>query len=81
MATKDEIDKRGQWILGELLREGSITIEKICQECEASLATARRDLDSLEKKGRLRRNHGGAISFEALLYEPFRHVSTFKDQV
>src|SRR5579859_3804954 len=81
MATKSEIGKRGQRILEELLKTGTITVEQICAEFNVSLATARRDLENLELQGRLRRTHGGAISLEPLLYEPFRHVSSYSNQV
>ncbi len=81
MATRDEIGKRGQRILEELLKTGRITVEQICAKFDVSLATARRDLESLEQQGRLRRTHGGAISIEPLLYEPFRHVSSYSDQI
>jgi DeoR/GlpR family transcriptional regulator of sugar metabolism len=81
MATRDEIGKRGQRILEELLRTGTITVEEICEKFDVSLATARRDLENLELQGRLRRTHGGAILLEPLLYEPFRHVSSYSNQV
>lgn len=69
--------ERGQLILEQLLRTGSLTIEELCDRFSISVATARRDLDQLEKQGRLRRTHGGAKPVEPLFYEPFRHVSTF----
>ena len=81
MATKDEIASREQWILDQLLQGGAITIEQICKESGVSLATARRDLRNLERQGRLRRNYGGAVAIEPLLYEQFRHASSYKDQV
>lgn len=81
MATKDEINRREQHILEQLLRTGSITVGGIVSEFEVSVTTARRDLEALEQRGRLRRTHGGAISLEPLLYEPFRHVSSYKDEV
>lgn len=81
MATQREIGKRGQRILEELLKTGSITVEQICDEFNVSVATARRDLENLELMGRLRRTHGGAISLEPLLYEPFRHVSSYSAEV
>ena len=81
MASKNEIDQRGQKILEELLKTGTITVEQICKDFNVSVATARRDLENLEQLGRLRRTHGGAISLEPLLYEPFRHVSSYSDQV
>lgn len=81
MATKDEIDRREQWILEHLLRTGALTVDEICSEFKVSVATARRDLETLEQRGRLRRRHGGAISVEPLLYEAFRHVSSYQEQV
>lgn len=81
MASKDEIATRGQWILDQLLRVGSVTIEQICKESGVSLATARRDLRNLEQQGRLRRNYGGAVPIEPLLYEQFRHASSYSDQI
>lgn len=71
-------NERGQLILEQLLRTGSLTIEELCERFSISVATARRDLDQLEKQGRLRRTHGGAQAVEPLFYEPFRHVSTFQ---
>jgi DeoR family transcriptional regulator, aga operon transcriptional repressor len=81
MASKNDIAEREQWILDQLLRQGSITIEQICTKAGVSLATARRDLRQLEQQGRLRRNYGGAISIEPLLYEQFRHTSSYREQV
>ncbi len=81
MASKDEINQREGWILEHLLRTGSITVEQICRESGVSLATARRDLRNLEQQGRLRRNHGGAVSVEPLLYEHFPHASSYVEQV
>ncbi len=81
MASKDEIARREQWILDHLIRRGELTVEEICSELGISVATARRDLEGLENRGRLRRTHGGAISLEPLLYEPFRHVSSYREQV
>ncbi len=81
MAGKTQIDGRIQRILDALLRSGSITVDEICAEFGTSVATARRDLRALERQGRLRRIHGGAIAVEPLLYEPFRHVSTFQEQI
>ena len=73
--------ERGQLILEQLLRTGAVSIDEVCERFGVSVATARRDLDVLERQGRLRRTHGGATALEPLFYEPFRHVSTFHDQV
>lgn len=81
MATKDEIGRREQWILDQLLRTGALTVEDLCSRFKISVATARRDLEGLERRGRLRRTHGGAIPIEPLIYEAFSHVSTYREQV
>ena len=41
-------------------------------------ATIRRDLSDLERQGLLRRNHGGAGPVAPMLYEPSRHLSSFR---
>ena len=57
--------------LRNLIREqGVIRIEDICRALKVSAATARRDLDLLERNGAIRRVHGGAVSVEAALEEP-----------
>jgi DeoR family transcriptional regulator of aga operon len=81
MSSKNEINLREQWIAEQLLRTGSITVEQICKESGVSLATARRDLRNLEQQGRLRRNYGGAVSVEPLMYEHFRQASSYKEQI
>jgi DeoR family transcriptional regulator of aga operon len=69
-----------QGILRELLRSGEITVELMAEEFSVSPSTIRRDLRDLEQQGLLRRTHGGAVSVEPALYEPFRHVSSFGEQ-
>lgn len=66
----------------ELLREsGSVSVEELSSRFDVSVVTTRRDLDLLEKEGRLRRTHGGAVSIEPLFYEPFRNDRSFQAQV
>lgn len=72
---------RSHTILQELLRVGSVSVEELSTRFNVSLATVRRDLVELEQQGRLRRTHGGAIPIEPLLYELFRHDSSFQEQV
>ena len=67
-------------ILQELLRSGEVSVDGLAHTLEVSTATIRRDLAALEKQGLLRRSHGGAVSIEPGLYEPFRNVSTFTEQ-
>ena len=72
--------QRTQEILQELLRTGKVTVDNLAHRLKVSAATIRRDLAELEHRGLLRRNHGGAVSIEPALYEPFRHVSSFQEQ-
>ena len=54
-----------------LIRErGVVRVEDICRTLRISAATARRDLDLLERNGAIRRVHGGAVSVEARMDEP-----------
>jgi DeoR/GlpR family transcriptional regulator of sugar metabolism len=72
---------RCERILRELQHRRSVTVEQLCAVMEVSIATVRRDLQELEAKGLLRRTHGGAVSIEPLFYEPFRHDSSFQEQI
>ena len=71
---------RTEEILKELLRTGEVLVTELVSQLNVSPATVRRALRSLERKGLLRRTHGGAVPLEPLLYEPFRHVSSFQEQ-
>jgi DeoR/GlpR family transcriptional regulator of sugar metabolism len=73
-------DDRGSQILQELLRNGEVTVEGLAKSFNVSAATIRRDLTELEQQGLLRRNHGGAVPVAPMLYEAFRHVSSFQEQ-
>jgi DeoR/GlpR family transcriptional regulator of sugar metabolism len=57
--------------LRELIRgKGIMRLEEMRHLLEVSPATVRRDLDELERKGVVRRVHGGAVSVESRLDEP-----------
>ncbi|MCI0490667.1 MAG: DeoR/GlpR family DNA-binding transcription regulator [Blastocatellia bacterium] len=71
---------RWEQILRELLRNGEVSVEGLARQFNVSSATIRRDLSDLERQGLLRRNHGGAVPVAPMLYEPFRHVSSFQEQ-
>lgn len=71
---------RAQKILGELLREGEVSVEHLSKRLKVSSSTVRRELAELEQAGLLQRTHGGAVRIEPMLYEPFRHVSSFAAQ-
>jgi DeoR/GlpR family transcriptional regulator of sugar metabolism len=68
-------------ILSALQHSGSVSVESLSKDLDVSLVTIRRDLDSLELQGLLRRTHGGAVSIEPLFYEPFRNDRSFQAQV
>lgn len=74
-------EQRAQLILETLLHAGSVSVEELMARFQVSAATVRRDLMELEQRGRLRRTHGGAMPVEPLLYEPFRHDSSFHEQI
>jgi DeoR family transcriptional regulator of aga operon len=71
---------RTEEILKELLRTGEVSVADLVRQLNVSPATVRRALRLLERQGLLRRTHGGAVPLEPLLYEPFRHVSSFHEQ-
>jgi DeoR family transcriptional regulator of aga operon len=72
--------QRAHLILQELLRAGKVSVATLAKRLKVSPATIRRDLTELEQRGLLRRSHGGAVSVQPMLYEPFRHVSYFHAQ-
>ncbi len=75
-----EDNQRSQFILQELLRTGEVRVEHLARKLHVSPSTIRRELRDLERAGLLLRTHGGAVSVEPALYEPFRHVSSFGEQ-
>jgi len=57
---------RKKYILNHLDKVESISIQDIVEKCGVSEITARRDLNTLEKRGMLARTHGGAIRSETI---------------
>jgi DeoR family transcriptional regulator of aga operon len=53
-------------------------VQELVDQVEISAPSIRRDLARLEKKGLVLRTHGGATLVEPLLYEPFRHDTSFQ---
>ncbi len=51
---------RRQAIQRQLMLEGAVSVEDLSRRFGASVATIRRDLNSLEEEGSIRRTHGGA---------------------
>lgn len=73
-------ERRAQLILQELLRAEKVSVAFLAKRLKVSGATIRRDLTELENRGLLLRSHGGAVTIQPLLYEPFRHISTYHEQ-
>ena len=72
--------RRAELILQELLRNGEVAVDELAGKLKVSEATIRRDLNDLERQGLLLRSHGGAGPVAPMLYEPFRHLSSFQEQ-
>src|SRR6266850_8429422 len=73
-------NERAKRIIRELLHDGELSVERLSKRLKISTSTVRRELTELELAGLLRRTHGGAMRVEPMLYEPFRHVSSFSAQ-
>jgi DeoR family transcriptional regulator, aga operon transcriptional repressor len=71
-------DEREERIMRHLLQRGSATIEELLATADTSAPSIRRDLNRLERRGLVRRTHGGATLVEPLLYEPFRYDTSFQ---
>jgi DeoR family transcriptional regulator of aga operon len=77
---KSATEQRAQKILQELLRSEKVSVGMLAKRLKVSDATIRRDLTEMERRGLLLRSHGGAVTIQPLLYEPFRHVSSYHEQ-
>jgi len=73
-----KIDERCDRIMKAILRVGDISVKDLVDQVKTSAPSMRRDLARLEKRGLIRRTHGGATLVEPLLYEPFRHDTSFQ---
>ncbi len=56
------VAERYEKIVGLVNERGSIRVSELSELCRVTEETIRRDLDRLERAGRLRRSHGGAVS-------------------
>ncbi|PWH14741.1 MAG: DeoR/GlpR transcriptional regulator [Anaerolineae bacterium] len=63
-------EERHQIILETLEARGSVTVNEMVERFGVSEMTIRRDLDALERRGLLRRVHGGAVLDRGRSYEP-----------
>lgn len=72
--------ERHSRIIEIVLEKGRITIPEICQLFSVSEMTARRDLNELDRRGLLRRIHGGAVANLGRSYEPPFPMRAAKNQ-
>lgn len=63
-------EERQNKILSMLKIRNKLLVNELCEEFSVSSATIRNDLNQLEKKGLLKRTHGGAISCSKASFEP-----------
>ena len=62
-------DERQHQIVALARRHGEVEVAKLAAELEVSAETIRRDLRLLEKRGLIRRTHGGAYPVETAKFE------------
>ena len=63
-------DERQEAILAEISREGRASVAALAERFAVVGETIRRDLAELERRGVIRRVHGGAIPAEKVTFEP-----------
>lgn len=74
------IEERQSKILEYIAENGEIKIQDICAMFEISDMTARRDLNDLDRRGLLRRVHGGAVANLGRSYEPPFQTRSIKNK-
>jgi DeoR/GlpR family transcriptional regulator of sugar metabolism len=72
--------ERHSKIIELVVQNGRVTIPDICTLFDVSEMTARRDLNELDRRGLLRRVHGGAIADFGRSYEPSFQTRAVKNQ-
>lgn len=69
-------EERRRWVAERIREAGSVTVGMMEEEFGISPMTARRDLKTLEREGRARKIHGGAV-----LPEIVRHEDSFRKRL
>lgn len=67
---RDLAPERQKRVLDMVRQRGAVRVDELCEALTVSPATVRRDLETLEAEGALRRVHGGAVDGQASLDEP-----------
>jgi DeoR/GlpR family transcriptional regulator of sugar metabolism len=68
-------EERQNFILQQINLHNKVLTADLCQLMKVSLDTVRRDLSELEKKGRIEKVHGGAIS--TTFHQPFQQPAVY----
>lgn len=63
-------EERQEAIVERARGKGRVEVASLASALDVSLETVRRDLGVLEKRGMLRRTHGGAVPVERVRFEP-----------
>jgi DeoR/GlpR family transcriptional regulator of sugar metabolism len=73
--------QRADFILQELLRTGSVSVEDLTQQLQVDASTIRRDLEKLKRQQLLKRVHGGAMPVDPLTYTAYSEGLTFQSNM
>ena len=72
-------EERFSLILDLLARQRTSTVQELCEALNASESTIRRDLNELDKLGKLNKVHGGAILTNRCPNPKYRQYTLIKE--
>ena len=72
-------EERFSLILDLLARQRTATVQELCEVSNASESTIRRDLNELDKQGKLNKVHGGAILTNRCPNPKYRQYTLIKE--
>ena len=72
-------EERFSLILDLLARQRTAIVQELCEASNASESTIRRDLNELDKQGKLNKVHGGAILTNRCPNPKYRQYTLIKE--
>ena len=72
-------EERFSLILDLLARQRTATVQELCEALNASESTIRRDLNELDKQGKLNKVHGGSILTNRCPNPKYRQYTLIKE--
>ena len=72
-------EERFSLILDLLARQRTATVQELCEASNASESTIRRDLNELDKQGKLNKVHSGAILTNRCPNPKYRQYTLIKE--